>query len=393
MTKPLDGIRVLDFTSVVSGPVCTQVLAALGADVIKVEPLAGDPLRSTRSPLIETISGLYMQVNRGKRSIALDLRDAEVLAACLKLAEQSDVIVENFRPGVMDRLGLGYEAIRALRGDIIYASINGFGESGPWAGMRAYDSMIQALGGFMYKQGENGTPRLIQCAVADKITGRAAAEGVLSALFARERGQGGRRISVAMLDAYINFMLQDTMAGHSFLDHEAPASQIDAHLSFQTNDGWISFLFLGIGEYHAFFDACGRPDLAADPRYETRDTLLTNFAAWRDEVSVLLAGISTEAIMRECRRLQLPVAPVLTFDEMVSFEQVEHNRTFSEVDMGGSVGRLRLLNPPWRFSEGSPDLEAVPARLGEDTAAVLGSAGLDEQAIAALIARRAAAAC
>ncbi|MFO1254632.1 MAG: CoA transferase [Sphingomonadaceae bacterium] len=391
-TRPLDGIRVLDFTSVVSGPVCTQVLAALGADVIKIEPLAGDPLRSTRTPRVDTLSGLYMQVNRGKRSVALDLRDPEVLAACLKLAVGADVIVENFRPGVMERLGLGYDSVRAARSDIIYASINGFGEDGPWAGMRAYDSMIQALGGFMYKQGENGVPRLIQCAVADKITGRAAAEGVLAALFARERGQGGRRITVAMLDAYVNFMMQDTMASHSFLDHEAPSAQIDAHISFQTSDGWISFLFLGIGEYHAFFDACGRPELAADPRFATRDDLLANFAAWREETAALLAAFTTDAIMAQCRRLQLPVAPVLTFDEMVAFEQVEHNRTFSEVDMGGDVGRLRLLNPPWRLSHGSPDLEATPARLGEHTAEVLRDAGLDDHAIAAMIQRRAIAA-
>ncbi|MBS0481412.1 MAG: CoA transferase [Proteobacteria bacterium] len=391
MANLLDGIRVLDFTSVVSGPVCTQVLAALGADVIKVESLAGDPLRSTRSPRIETLSGLFMQVNRGKRSIALDLRDPEVLAACLRLAEQSDVIVENFRPGVMDRLGLGYDSIRAVRPDIIYASINGFGESGPWSGMRAYDSMIQALGGFMYQQGEQGSPKLIQCAVADKITGRAAAEGVLAALFARERGQGGRRISVAMLDAYINFMLQDTMASHSFLDHKAPSSQIDAHISFQTSDGWISFLFLSIAEYHAFFDACDRPDLAADPRFAEREDLLANFSAWRDEVRALLANISTETIIARCRRLQLPVAPVLTFDEMVGFEQVEHNRTFSEIDMAGEVGRLRLLNPPWRFSQGSPDLEAVPARLGEHTIEVLRAAGLDTEAITAMIERGAVA--
>ncbi|MBP6876464.1 MAG: CoA transferase [Phenylobacterium sp.] len=390
MSTLLEGVRVIDFTSVLSGPACTQALAQMGAEVIKVEPLAGDVLRMIGPPSIGDYSPHFVHANRNKQSVALDLRDPEAKAACLALIKSADVVVENFRPGVMDKLGFGYEALRESHPELIYASISGFGESGPWRDMRAYDSMIQALSGFMHLQGAGEEPQLVQCAIADKLTGRATFEAILAALFARERGKGGQKISVSMLSAYITFMLQDCMREHTFLDWEGDARGVNAHVKFKTKDGWISFLFIQIEEYHGFFRACGREDLTADPRFAGRDTIRANFEAWKSEMQATIGTWTTAELIEVTRRHQLPVAPVLSVSEMLEFEQVVHNEVFVERDLGPGVGRIRYMNGPWTFSGAGLAPIVDPPHLGESTVSALAHVGVPTDQAQALVQRGAA---
>lgn len=375
MPSLLQGIRVLDFTSVVSGPVCTNTLATLGAEVVKIEPPKGDPLRWAGPDRPDGRSAHFMQVNSGKKSVVLNLQAPDDLQACLKLAATADVVVENFRPGVMDRLGLGYDAIRSIKEDVIYASISGFGPDGPWSRMRAYDSMIQALSGFMTIQGGKGDPELIQCAVADKIAGRTAAEAILAALFGRERGMGGQKISISMLDAYITFMMQDMMNdGLTFMDDTREVKRLGIHAKFATRDGWISFLFVRLDEYHELFRTFGLAGLCDDPRFISWAAFRENFGEYMDEISKALAVVPTSEVIDACRRAKLPIAQVLSTDEMLSFEQVRHNQTFSEHRLAGSGERIRIATPPWRFEKDVlPEFREAPL-LGEHNAKLLSEA-------------------
>lgn len=384
VTTLLNSIKVLDMTTVLSGPACTSVLAHMGAEVIKVEAPGGDIMRNVGEPRIETLAPIFMQVNRGKKSVVLDLRGEEGKAALRALAAQCDVVVENFRPGVMDRLGLGYATLKADNPDLVYASISGFGAEGPWSDMRAYDLMIQALSGFMGMQGRHGEPEYVQCAIADKITGRAAAEGILAALVARGAGQGGAHIAVSMLDATIEFLMEDSMALHTFLDRTVSKERLN-HAKFKVADGWVSILFLQLEEYHSLFRVLGREDLCSDARFATREALVRHFADWQREAGALMAQWSAEELIAMTRAAKLPVAPVLTQEQMFTFDQVVANGTFAVRDLGEAAGRVRYLNGPWRINGAALTSPADAPRLGEHSAEILGSIGYD----AAMIARAA----
>lgn len=384
MTDLLSDIRILDLTTVLSGPSCTNVLAHLGAEVIKVEAPGGDILRMVGEPRIDTLAPIFMQVNRGKKSIVLDLRAEAGKEALIALAADCDVLVENFRPGVMDRLGLGYERIAGINPEIIYASISGFGETGPWSDMRAYDLMIQALSGFMSVQGRYGDPEYVQCAIADKITGRAAAEGILAALVARGRGKGGTRLAVSMLDATIEFLMEDSMAQHTFIDRTESKDRLD-HVKFEVADGWVSILFIQLEEYHSLFRALGRADLCDDRRFSTREALVGNFTEWQRETQALLRMWRSADLIERTRAVKLPVAPVLNQEQMFAFDQVAENGTFTVRDLGEKAGRVRYLNGPWRVDGAPLTSPADPPRLGEHSEELLRGIGWDDEAIASAV--------
>jgi crotonobetainyl-CoA:carnitine CoA-transferase CaiB-like acyl-CoA transferase len=275
MTGPLSGVQVIDLTSVVSGPFATMFLADQGADVIKVEPLSGDITRRSRQSIDPTgqFSALFISTNRGKRSIALDLKQPQGAEILRRLVARADVLVQNFRPRVMERIGLGESAMRVLNPRLIYVSISGAGDSGPYAEKRIYDPIIQGLSGFADVQAEAGTrrPQMIRTIVADKTTSVVTAQAVASALYAREKSGTGQHIKVAMLDVMIAYLWPEAMMQYTVVGREATAGDPTARpdLIFQTLDGYMTVGTISDSEWQGFCRAAETPDLAEDQRFNT----------------------------------------------------------------------------------------------------------------------------
>ena len=275
MTGPLAGVRVIDLTGVVSGPFATMFLADQGADVIKVEPPGGDITRRSRQSVDPTgqFSALFISTNRGKRSLSIDLKQPEGAEILRKLIARSDVLVQNFRPQVMDRLGFGEPAMRALNPRLIYVSISGAGDSGPYAEKRVYDPIIQGLSGFADVQADAKTrrPQMIRTIVADKTTALVTAQAVASALYAREKTGVGQHIKVAMLDAMISYLWPEAMMQHTVVGQEAAANDPNARpdLIFQTLDGYMTVGTISDSEWQGFCRAVEQPALIEDKRFNT----------------------------------------------------------------------------------------------------------------------------
>jgi crotonobetainyl-CoA:carnitine CoA-transferase CaiB-like acyl-CoA transferase len=383
---PCDGIRVLDLSTVISGPFCTQALGDLGADVIKVEPPGGDPSRLSGAPFREPgFSGFLAQFNRNKRSLVLDLKREPARAAARRLAERADVLVENFRPGVAERLGLGWDQLRDANPGLVYVSICGFGSTGPHAGLPAYDHVIQALVGLMPTQGGDGPPRLVQGGVADKASALTALSGVLAALLARER-QGGRgqRVEVPMIDAYAAFALPESMMSRSFppLTSNAPGLN-DVFRSFATADGFVVGLFLQDHQFEGLCRVLGRPDLAADARFATTAARFVHFRELAGALAEEIAKRPTAEFIRRAREEGAPFAPANDVDAFLADPQAAHNQTVLEVE-DPRFGATRYLRHPVRYEATPATLRRHAPRLGEHTDEVLAEAGFTEREIAEL---------
>ncbi|MEM9783433.1 MAG: CoA transferase [Pseudomonadota bacterium] len=388
MRGPLDGFRILDLTSMISGPTATMVLADQGAEVIKLErPDGGDHTRqvSTRRA---GMSASFVNNNRNKRSIALDLKQPDAVAAALRIAARCDVVVQNFRPGVAERMGLGEAALRTVRPDIVYVSISGFGEDGPYAQKPVYDPLIQAVSGLTTVQAgsDDARPRLVRTIVPDKLTGHVAAQAITAALLQRARTGEGQHVRLSMLDAVIAFLWGSDMGGHTFvgdeLRQETAQSFID--LIYETADGYISVAVQSDKEWHALVTAFGTTQWLDDPRFRTAYDRARNIDA---RLALTQDVLLTDTAGNWLKRLEaagVPCAPVLTRREMIRHPQVAANAIVMEVDHP-AAGRLRQARPAARFSA-APFPEPMPAPvLGADTRAVLREAGLDAGAIDALV--------
>ncbi|MBW2274802.1 MAG: CoA transferase [Deltaproteobacteria bacterium] len=391
---PCAGLRVLDFTTMISGPICTQILGDLGADIIKVEPPGGDLSRLSGAPFREPgFSGFFAQFNRNKRSIVLDLKQSEGREVAQRLGRAVDVVVENLRPGVADRLGIGYEALGSGNPGLIYVSINGFGSDGPYADLPAYDQVIQGLTGLMPEQGGAGTPALVQGGIADKSSGLTAANAVLAALLARARRPDGRgqRVEVAMLDAFASFALPESMMRRCFppLESDGPASA-DFFRTWQTADGFVVGLIVQDHQFQALCRVLGRDDLAGDERFAPT---LQRFANFQQLVPLLEAEIRrqpTAEFIERAREFGAPFTRVNDVDDFLADPQVEHRGTIVDEHDSRFDAPTRYLAPPMRFSESPASLRRHPPRLGEHTAEVLAEAGLTQAEISQLIERGAA---
>ncbi|MEM6971330.1 MAG: CoA transferase [Pseudomonadota bacterium] len=388
MRGPLDGFRVLDLTSMISGPTATLVLADQGAEVIKLErPDGGDHTRqvSTRRG---GVSASFANNNRNKRSVALDLKQPEAVAAALQIARRCDVVVQNFRPGVAERIGLGEAAIRAVRPDVIYVSISGFGEDGPYAQKPVYDPLIQAVSGLTTVQAgsDRARPRLVRTIVPDKLTGHVAAQAITAALLQRTRTGEGQHLRLSMLDAIIAFLWGSDMGGHTFvgdeLAEETAQSFID--LIYETADGYISVAVQSDKEWHALVEAFGTVAWLEDPRFRTARDRGQNIDARLALTQKVLLGDTAENWLRRLEAAGVPCAPVLTRREMIRHPQVAANAIVVEVEHP-VAGRLRQARPAVRFSAAPWPAPTPAPGLGADTRAVLGEAGLDGTAIEALI--------
>jgi crotonobetainyl-CoA:carnitine CoA-transferase CaiB-like acyl-CoA transferase len=387
MPGPLDGYRIVDLTSMISGPLATMILADQGADVIKVEnPDGGDHTRAANNRR-NGFSASFLNNNRNKRSVVLDLKNPAARAVLLRLVATADVFVQNFRPGVADRMGLGEDAVRAVAPKIIYVSISGFGETGPYAQKPVYDPLIQAVSGLASIQAGSDTerPRLVRTIVPDKLTAYNAAQAITAALLSRERTGKGQHIRLSMLDAIVAFLWASDMGSQTFVGEAIPqqdaASFID--LIYETATGPISAAVQTNREWVALTRALNKPEWLEDPRFKTpalrqlhiNDRLILTQEALRTR--------SAEDWLERLTREGVPCAPVLTRTAMLSNAQVVANGIVVDTEHK-AAGRLRQARPAARFSATPATIRHGGPALGEQTAEVLAELGYSAADIEAL---------
>jgi crotonobetainyl-CoA:carnitine CoA-transferase CaiB-like acyl-CoA transferase len=386
MPGPLHGYRIVDLTSMISGPLATMILADQDADVIKVEnPDGGDHTRAANNRR-NGFSASFLNNNRNKRSVALDLKNPNAKAALLRLTATADVFIQNFRPGVADRMGLGEDAVRAVAPRIIYVSISGFGKDGPYAQKPVYDPLIQAVSGLASIQAGSDTerPRLVRTIVPDKLTAYNAAQAITAALLSRERTGLGQHIRLSMLDAIIGFLWASDMGSQTFVGEDIPqqeaASFID--LIYETATGPISAAVQINREWVALTRALDKPEWLEDPRFKTpalrqrhiNERLAMTQEAFRTRPAEEWLARLTEA--------GVPCAPVLTRTQMLSNPQVVANGIVVETEHE-VAGRIRQARPAARFSATPAAIRRGGPALGEHTAEILGELGYTAADIAA----------
>ncbi len=367
MSGPLSGIRVLDLTSMISGPVATMMLADQGADVIKVEPPAGDLVRHM-GPNRGGLTATFISANRSKRSLALNLKSAEGLAILKALIPTADLFVQNFRPGAIDRMGLSESEVRKLREDIVYVSISGFGERGPYANKRVYDPVIQALCGLASIQSDRdtGRPRMVRTIIPDKTTAVTAAQAMTAALFARERSGQGQHVKLAMLDTMVAYLWPEGMTGFTFVGKEVNASrsQLAQDLIFQTADGFITAGAVSDQEWQGMCRALAREEWLEDERFSTASGRIVHVA---DRLS-MTAKVLLEKTSAEWLQLLdaegVPCAPVLSRGEVLQHEQILENEIISEMEYT-TAGTVRQPRPAAQFDRTPAAIQRPAPLLGE----------------------------
>ncbi len=384
MPGPLDSIRVLDLTSMISGPLATMILGDQGADVVKVEaPGGGDHTRAGANRR-GGVSASFLHNNRSKRSAVIDLKTEAGRAALLRLAATADVFVQNFRPGVAERIGVGEEAVRAVAPTIVYMSISGFGEDGPYRNKPVYDPLVQGVSGLASVQAgsDDEQPRLVRTILPDKLTGIVAAQAVTAALFARSRTGKGQHIRLSMLDAVVAFLWASDMGSQTFVGDSLPqqeaASFVD--LIYDTADTPISVAVQSDREWHALARAVDRPGWLDDTRFRTvadRQRNIDDRLALTQEV--LRARPAAEWLER-LAAAGVPCAPVLTRNATLDDLQVRANGIVEEFDHP-SAGRVRDARPAARFSRTPATIGAPAPAYGAATAAVLREAGVGDEEI------------
>jgi crotonobetainyl-CoA:carnitine CoA-transferase CaiB-like acyl-CoA transferase len=393
MAGPLTGVRVLDLTGVVSGPLATMFLADQGADVIKIEPLSGDITRRSRAP-IDTrgeFSALFISSNRGKRSLAIDIKSPEGAAAIDRLAATADVLVQNFRPGAMTRIGLGPEQLRKKHPRLIYVSISGVGDSGPYARKRVYDPIVQALSGFcdIQAQPQTNRPQMIRTIVADKTTAIFAAQAISAALYAREKTGRGDHIKVAMLDTMISYLWPEGMMQFTKVGAERTTADPNDRpdLVFQTSDGYLTCGTISDSEWQGFCRATGDPSLAEDERFKTPAARSVNATARIHRMQEYIRTATTAEWLARLDEADVPCAPILRKHEIIGNEQVVARGLITEIEQPG-VGRVRQPKPAARFDEAQSNAISPAPRIGENSRKVLADLGYGAAEIDDLVARK-----
>jgi len=387
MGGPYAGIRIVDLTSMLSGPWATTILGDQGADVIKVEvPGSGDHVRSLGNQRAG-MSAMFLNINRNKRSITIDLKMEEGRQVLFDLVRNADVVVQNFRPGVVERLGVGYDDISAINPGIVYLSLSGFGEKGPWVDKPVYDPVIQAVSGLTTIQAGSDTerPRLVRTVLPDKFSAMCAAQAMGAALFHRQRTGKGQHVRLSMLDAVLSFLWASDFGGQTYpdlnVDNNAAASFID--LIYQTKDGYMTVSTMSNKEWQAFCSAVGDEALAKDPRFLTPKLRDKNVNERLQAIQAHLLDYTTEKNLERLEAKGVPCAPALTRNEVIDHPQVKAMGTIFESEHH-AAGRLRQVRNAARF-ETSPAVHRHGAPLlGQHCREILIQAGYDDDRIRAL---------
>lgn len=386
MNGPLDGVRIIDLSAIISGPMATQILADQGADVIKVEgPGPGDLVRYL-GPQRNGVNAMFTAVNRNKRAMVLNLKSPEGREVLIDLIRTADVFVENFRPGALEKLGLGPKQLQSLHPGLIYVAMSGFGDTGPYARRRVYDPVIQATSGFSDVQTNvtTGEPQLIQTLACDKTMAITAAQAITAALYAKARGRGGRLIEINMLDSAIAFLWPDAYYNLVFEEGANRSPDFATFYSIRrTKDGYITTIAISDDEFRATCRAIGRPEIADDPRFRTVADRMQNAKVMTDMISAIVEQFATAEITARLEAEDVPHARVLKREEVLTNEQVHVNGTIATLD-DPRAGRMRLARSPAKF-----DGEALPFRrpapgLGQHTDEILRELGKSDADITRL---------
>lgn len=377
MASALEGVRVLELTTMITGPLAGMLLADLGASVIKIEnPAGGDPFRSFRGGLY---GGHFISYNRSKRSLTLDLRQARGKELFLRLVRNSDVLIDNFRQGVLDRLGFSHDVLSQANSRLIQASITGFGADGPYRNRPAYDAVAQSLSGVLKQFLDPESPQVMGPTLSDNITGFYAAYAIMGALYERGRTGKGRRIQTNMLEASIAF------APDAFVNHKrygidiGPFSRVSVSQSFAFRCSGDELIAIHLSSQEKFWEgllkATGRQDLATRPEYATRENRIANYKALWLELSKTFAKQSRQEWEQRLETQDVPYAPVLGVGEVIEDAQVKHLGTFYQ-DTHPTEGEIWGIHPPVLFDGQRPGVPTPPPMLGEHTDEILAELGI-----------------
>jgi crotonobetainyl-CoA:carnitine CoA-transferase CaiB-like acyl-CoA transferase len=374
----LDGVRVLDLTRVLAGPYCAMFLGDLGAELVKVEqPGVGDDTRGWGPPFVGGESAYFLCVNRNKKSVTIDLKSAEGVDLLRRLAKSADVLIENFRPGTMERLGLGEEELRLGNPRLVYASLSGFGADGPMSDWPGYDLIVQAWGGLMSITGTpDGEPTKVGVAIIDLVAGLMLGKAIVAALFAREKIGIGQKVDTSLLEAEVACLIN---AGSNYLvEGKIPLRWGNAHpsivpyQSFRTSDGYLVIGVASEGIWRRFCQALGRAELADDARFAKNSDRVENRAALIRILSEIFLTRGSDTWLKLLNEAEVPCAPVQTIDKVFSADQVLRREMLVEVEHP-TAGTVRMAGLPVKFSATPASIRLPPPLLGQHTAQILTS--------------------
>jgi CoA:oxalate CoA-transferase len=381
LTKSFEGLRVLDFSTTIAGPHCTRMLADMGAEVIKIEPAEGETMR-TRPPVRNRSSSVFGQLNAGKKSLVLDLKSPKAVDVIRKLAASVDILVENFRPGVMRRLKLDYASLRQINPKLVYCSISGYGQTGPSAELPAYAPVIHAASGYdmahlSYQPGRN---RPDYCGIyhADVVTGVYAFGAISAALYQRQESQRGQHIDVSMLESMLSLTLNEVQ--WSQFEVTTPSRPLFGPV--ETADGYVMIAIASEKTFQNLVTAAGHPEWISDPRFARYADRRNNWAGLMDGIEIWSRTLSTAQCLAALNDNGVPSSAYRTVAEALSDPQIAHRGALAEVE--DDAGTFKVMNLPFRMSDAEVSAGRRAATLGEHTLAYLKQAGLSADEIAAL---------
>ncbi|CAN0292180.1 unnamed protein product, partial [Discosporangium mesarthrocarpum] len=381
LAGPLDGIRVLDLTSVVLGPLATQTMGDMGADIVKIESPAGDTTRYTGPKRSEDMSALYMGLNRNKRSLVLDLKQDSAKEALWKLIDTADVFLHSVRPQAMERLGFGAEAVCARNTRIIYAGIHGFRVDGPYAGRPAYDDVIQGLSGSADLMARLvGEPRYMPTIMADKTCGLVTVNAILAALLERSRSGEGQFVEIPMFETMVAFNMADHIFGYTFDPPEGPMGYsrvlTPSRRPYKTTDGYICLLAYTDIQWVRFWEEVGQPELKDDPRFDSLASRADNIEAVYSLAGEFIATRSTADWLETLPRLEIPCGEIVELENIPDDPHLQAVGFF-RTESHPTEGDITVPDTPVQFSRTPASIDRLQPKLGEHSAEILREAGLD----------------